>query len=123
MALSRDQLLSRHKRRYAEIKLQDGATVWLQSLSDEERSRYEVSYQFDKKGNAIDLDCAKRRLLVRCLVDGDGGTRLFADDEEDKLRPIDGKDIGLLYDAARKHCGFEEGEIEALVKNSGQAPG
>jgi len=114
MTISREKLLAKTARRYVEVIL-DGDTYRIQSLSEKERCDYELSLQ-DKKGK-FTADKLRRMLLVKTLVDSNGA-RLLQDSDEALLREVDGRTIGVLYDRAKKHCGYDDDELEAITKNS-----
>jgi hypothetical protein len=120
MAISRDQLLAKRARRYREVTLSSGDVARLQSLTELERSEYNMSL-LDKKGdvNKKALTKATRMLLVKMLVDADGN-RMFFDHEDDLLADIDSLDMEILGDAAREHIGFTRKE-ESLEKKSDSA--
>lgn len=115
--LSREDLLLRRARRYKEVKLSSGEIARLQSLTELERSEYNMGL-LDKKGdvNKKALTKATQMLLVKMLVDGEGN-RLFLDHESDLLADIDSLDMEILGDAAREHIGFNRRD-EALEKKS-----
>ena len=120
--LGRDQLLAKTKRRFSEVTLPDGDTVRIRSLTERERSKYE-SETLNKKGelNQVKLADAKRRLIALCVVDSDGNAILSADDVR-ALEEVDSAVTQSLYDAIRQHCGFDQRDVEELVKNSDAAP-
>lgn len=119
MTISKEKLLSKTARRYAEVTI-EGERYRMQSLSEKERCEYELSLQ-DKKGKFA-ADKLRRMLLVKALVD-DSGARLLSDSDEALLKEVDGKLIGVLYDLAKKHCGYDDDELESLTKNSDETAG
>lgn len=118
----RDALLALTKRRFADVQLPGGETVRIRSLTERERSKYE-SETLTKKGdlNQSKLADAKRRLIALCICDGEGNTILQADDVK-ALEDVDSAVTQTLYDAIRLHCGFDQRDVEELVKNSGGTP-
>lgn len=120
--LGRDQLLAKTKRRFSEATLPDGDKVRIRSLTERERSKYE-SETLNKKGelNQAKLADAKRRLIAICVCDSEGNTILTADDVR-SLEEVDSAVTQTLYDAIRQHCGFDQRDVEELVKNSEGAP-
>lgn len=119
MYADKSALTGSTKRRFRDVTIPEtGDTFRLRSLSDRERSKYETD-TLTKSGkvNTHRVEDSKRRLLVLTLVDAEGN-RLFRDNETDQLADVDGLLIGRLFDAAREHCGFEEGDVEELAKNS-----
>lgn len=112
MSVSRDEFLRNLKvgRRFTEVALpRSGVTVRVQSLTERERSRYEMHAtaedgRYDKFRNM-----ASRRLLISmCVVDAEG-KRLIGDseDERDSIGDMDAEDAGILYGACRSHCGLD----------------
>ncbi len=117
---TREAILAKAKRRFKEFSF-DGETYRMQSLTERERSQYELQLQ-DKKGGVTNSSVEKmRRLLVaKTLVDKDG-QRLFSDEEESLLADVDGRMMAILYDQAWKHCGYDKDELEDHLKNSDPA--
>ena len=60
---------------------------------------------------------SRRRLIVLCLVD-EQDQRYLTDADLDQLKAMDGADVAHLAEACLIHCGFKDGDLEALVKNS-----
>ena len=112
--ISREQLLSKTQRRYVELKIGDD-TFRLQSLTEKERTDYELALQ-DKKTGKISFDKTRRMLIARVLVD-EHGNRLLTDADVDALQSVDGRITGMLFSEAQKHCGYDDDEIENLTKN------
>ena len=123
--VGRGKFLSQTKRRYDEFEVEgdDGPMkVRLRSLSEWEKSNYEAAALSRKGGLTKDkLIDAKARMLVLCMVDGDGNP-LFTDRDLAQIKLIDGKITGAIYDRAIVHIGSQEGEIESIVKNSESVP-
>lgn len=116
--ITKDQLFaSRGKRRFETYPIPNLGNVRLRSLTERERSAYEVETQKDNKG----LQAAKRRLIVETVVDAEGNP-LLNEQDLTALEEIDGKITGDIFNCSVEHCGFKKGEIEALVGNSGEAP-
>lgn len=110
---TREQLLGCSGKRFTEVVLGD-TTFRLQSLTEGEKSRFEKSI-LSKKG--VIRDDARRRLLVRTLVDEDGN-RILTDADISALAELDGAITAKLFDAAMEHVGFQADEIDELVGNS-----
>ena len=114
----RETLLSMANRRYVSVDIQ-GTQFWLQSLSEAERS-YQELVAIDRKSGKVDytrLPEAKLRMLCLCLVDGEGGDRMFADDEWGKLSALDASVVARLYAAALQLNGYEQDEVQEMVGN------
>ncbi len=120
--ISRDALLGKTARRYMTVDLPGGEKARIQSLTELEKSEFEFAV-ISTKGKALrsKMVIARRTLVVLCLVDNDG-KRILSDADLDALAQIDGAVISAIYDEARIHCGFEEGDIEGLAKNSESVP-
>jgi hypothetical protein len=101
------------QRRYREVNLpQQGVSVRIQSLTERDRSRYELfSTAADGRYDRILNMSARRFLIALCLVDDDG-KRLMGDSDEEliQLADMDAGDAGILFDACRKHCGLDAEE-------------
>jgi hypothetical protein len=117
----REKLLTATARRYLDLTGVPNLGDWrFQSLTDAERVAYEDAiFQYDKKGKLLKeiYSRGKRLLIARTSVDADNKL-LFTDDDVDQLAAVDGAIIGLLFDAAAKHCGIGKTDFEGLVKNS-----
>ena len=123
MKITKDLFLAKAKRRYVEFQF-EGEVYRLQSMTERERAQYELQLQDKKSGKATDASIEKmRRLFVAKTLVDHAGNRLFNDDEAEQLGEVDGRVMGLLYERAQKHCGYDSSEIEELAKNSGEAAG
>ena len=115
--VTREAILSAPKRRFTEITIADWGTFRIRSLTELERSRFESSIR-DKQGRInnnklLDLKC---RLIVLCVVDGDGNP-LLTEADIAALREQDSLRTNTLVEAIQKHCGFSDTDIEDLEKN------
>lgn len=116
---TRSKFLAPKSRRFQDVTLPvSGDNVRIRSLKEGEKEAYEAELltstgkvKFDK------LKSARRRLIQLCLVDENGDLLLQPSDIE-QLSELDGADLGYLQDICMVHCGFKEGDIEGLVKNS-----
>lgn len=117
MAINREQLLSKAQRRFTTVEI-FGESYRLQSLTEVERSEYEVA-ALDKDGKVQIKNLKKTRqlLIAKCLIDDDG-KRLFGDHETHFIGALDGAICGALYREAMKHCGYDSDDIGAMEKNS-----
>lgn len=121
----RSELLGRSKRIYREVVLPDGATVRIQNLMEDERSRYEAaSLDAKLKPSRDGVRTMRARLIALCVVDGEGN-RIFADTDIEAIGRIDGRVTNRLADAIQDHCGLVDTveEYEARVKNCGETAG
>ena len=116
--INRDALLGKTARRYDIVTLPGGDCVRIQSLTELEKSEYENSV-ISARGRAMrsKMLIACRQLVVLCVVDGEGN-RMLSSDDISAMSGLDGAVTAAIFTAARTHCGFEEGDIEGLVKNS-----
>jgi|TARA_R110002051_G_scaffold320198_1_gene405208 hypothetical protein len=119
---NRNALLKLCERRYIDLDLEDaGVTVRIQSLSEKEKSAYETRL-IAKSGRGIlrdRLQDATRRLIALCLVD-ENNDRIFLDSDVNQIGEMDSFVSSRIYDAAQEHCGFNKGDIEDTVGNSGE---
>ena len=119
---NRNALLKLCERRYIDLDLEDaGVTVRIQSLSEKEKSAYETRL-IAKSGRGIlrdRLQDATRRLIALCLVD-ENNDRIFLDSDINQIGEMDSFVSSRIYDAAQEHCGFNKGDIEDTVGNSGE---
>lgn len=109
-------------RRFAPLKWPEFVShlpaAQLRSLTERERSEYERK-MLDKKGN-VDGDkllVAKCRLIIMCVVD-QNGEPVFREAQIQELMDTDSALTNHLYSQCKKHCGFDEDDIERLVGNS-----
>lgn len=109
------------RRRFQVLKTLIG-DVRIRSLTERERAQFETDIvQDDQDLDRDRLLDAKRRLVVLTVCDADGNPVLSVDDVA-ALGEVDAAITGQVYDAARKLCGFESGDIERLAKNSLSVP-
>jgi len=112
--ISREKLLSQTAARYVD-KVVFGETYRIRSLSERDRTEYEVKLQDKKAG--MSFDKARALLICRVLVDSEN-SRLLSDDDVAAVGLIDGRIASALYAVALEHNGFDESDIKDLVKNS-----
>jgi hypothetical protein len=114
------------QRRYREVNLpQQGVSVRIQSLTERDRSRYELfSTAPDGRYDRILNMSARRFLIALCLVDDDG-KRLMGDSDEElmQLADMDAGDAGILFTACRSHCGLDAEESPGESKPPGASGG
>ena len=119
MAITREGFLAKCHRRYAMVDLPDGEQVEIQSLTALEKSDYEVWIMNQKTGRT-DLKkyrLAEQRLCILTCVTPDR-SMMFQPGDESELGNVDAAFVKAIFQAAQKHCGFLDGDIEGLVKNS-----
>ena len=122
IVLDRASFLAPTSRRFGEFLWPGRGVVRYRNLTELERSRFEVVLQKEGGGiseaRLVDMRC---RLIAAAVV-GPEGELLFSKADVQSLMELDGAIIGKLYDAIRAHCGYDEGDLEALVKNSSGTP-
>lgn len=116
--LGREEFLAPQQRRYATVTMPGFGMVRIQSLTEREKSDFETAAMTVKGGlSRRKLEEARRRLIVLCIVDANGN-RLLTEQDMPTLENLDGAVSTRIYDECRRHCGFDEEDIETLVKNS-----
>ena len=120
--VAREAFLTPAERRYQTIAIDGFGSVRIQSLTERQWAGFEMS-AVAAKGGIIRkrVEDARRRLIALCVVD-DAGNRLLSDSDVPQLEQLDGAVAAKLFDVCQKHCGFEDNEIEDLVKNSDGIP-
>jgi len=114
---TRNQLLGLIDRRFGHLEV-GGLHFRFRNLTEDEKSEFEAAVlSSDGKYSLAKIRRQRRKLLRLCLV-GDDNQPLLKPEDEDSLRAIDGVVTSRLYDAIREHCGFDEGDLGELVKNS-----
>lgn len=119
MTISKDKLLSQNAKRYVD-KIVFEEPYRIQSLNEREKADYEVKLQDKKAG--MSYKKARALFLCRVLVD-DANVRLLADSDVDAFGEIDGRIASALYSVALDHNGYEETDIQDLIKNCEGAAG
>lgn len=121
--LNRSAFLAPTPRRYGEFIWPGRGVVRFRNMTDLEKSRFEVVLQ--KEGGGISearlLDMRCRFIAATCV--GDDNELLFSKADVPSLMELDGAIIGRLFDSIRRHCGYDENDLESLVKNSSGTPG
>ena len=116
----RATFLAPAQRRFKDVWLPVGGhKLRLQSLMEGEKEAYESS-MLNSKSGGLRMDRvkrARRELISRCLVKQDG-TLLLGTEDVDALMKLDGADMAFLQEECQTFCGFKQGDIEGLVKNS-----
>ena len=115
--MTRDQLLQPAKRRFREVEV-NGGTVRIRSITEKERSEWELG-GLDRKGKVArnGLLSIKCRLIVLCVVDEDGNP-VFRESDVPKLMEQDSVVTDTIATACQEHCGITDSDIEGLEKNS-----
>lgn len=99
-----------------------GQWVRLRGLTGAERDDYEASHQnieWGKNGAIKKMERvgnARARLLVRCLVDGDG-RQVFKPEDAEALGAKSGEALDKLWQVAARLSGIRESDIEEKKGN------
>lgn len=103
-------------------------TVKVRGLTGAERDAFEASCQQLRKhrndrGKEVReavpvLDNVRAKLLVKCALDPDDGTRLFTDQDANALGEKSGKVLDRLYEVAARLSGLSDEDLEDLAGNS-----
>ena len=95
----------------------EGAFVYIRCLTGTERDAFESDIIRGKGKNAdINMQNLRAKLLVRTMVN-EGGTRLFADKEENILGAKNADVLDRLFAVAQKLSGLRKEDVEDLTKN------
>jgi len=120
--VGREAFMKPTVRRYRNIDIDGFGLVRIQSLNEREWAEFEMSAVASKGGIIRKrVEDARRRLIALCVVDEEGH-RILSNADVPSLENLDGSVAAHLFDACQKHCGFEDNEIEDLVKNSEGIP-
>ncbi len=119
---TRDAFLGPAKRRFTEAEVEGLGKVRIRSLTELERSKFEASMRA-KNGEVSNLKLVdmKARLIVLCVVDGDGNP-LLTHRDIDQILQQDSEVTNEVVDQIQEHCGFTKSDIEELEKNCAATP-
>lgn len=116
--LTRDQILAvKLKTKQVYVPALE-AEVILRELTGAQRDAYEAGIVGSKTGKDAELNLqnARARLVVMCLVD-EKGARLFKDNEATLLGQLGAAALDFMYDECRSLSGISEKDKAALEKN------
>lgn len=119
---TRETFLTGCRRRYGTLILPvAGITVRFQSLNAGEMAAYDMeAWTRDEEGKLTRNDAAVAnagaRLIVACLVDGEG-SRLLCDGDLEQVELLDAADMETLYEELRRHTGIER-RVQAAAADS-----
>lgn len=131
--LSKEQIKKADKKRFVDVPVKEwGGEVRLQEMSASDRDDWENEALITEVGgpdeagnttvtNRYNSKHVRARLLVRCMVDGEG-RRLYTSDEVASLGSLAASSVQKLFNAAQKLNGIGAKDIEELEKNSDAAP-
>lgn len=116
----RDSLLKNTARRFGVYPLPSGGKVRVRNLTELERQEYELA-ALDRKGQLVreGLRTSKCRLIVLCVVDGEGNP-ILSDADIPVLQQQDSLITNALADICQSHCGISDADLESLEKNSAE---
>lgn len=115
----REDLLGEYVPRIESYELKDGRTVWVRDLSAKEQGEYEFE-QLDPKTcrpTKAGLLLSNARLIVRTVVDGPEGRRIFTKED---IEAINSQPSALIMELAKlceKHCKINQQNVEEEAKN------
>ena len=107
--VKRDELFANPPgRRFADETVEGFGKVRIRSLTAREKTKYDSAAINSKGGiNTKSLLTANARLIVACVVDGEGNP-VFSEADIDKLQDMDAGVIEELASRCGKHCGITE---------------
>src|SRR6185503_13039859 len=121
--LSADELLACTDLPRERIELGSRGAVWVRGMTGKERDAWEASLMRGRGSDRRpDTRNARARLAVRCLVHEDG-TRMYTDNDAERLGCIRADYLQKIFDAAQKLSGVTDEDLDELGKFSGSADG
>lgn len=109
------------KRRYGRCKSVErfGLTARMRSLSAQEKNEYEAGAWNAEHTQILEdeIKLQKVRLLILCLVDLEGNL-IFDQTHAEQLLALDSGLTDPAFVEVSRHVGFQDGDVEDLVKNS-----
>ena len=111
--LTREQIESKPRFTVKEVPIPEwGDSVYVRSFTGMDRQELNKwAKAHEAKG-----DLADPIIVARCLCDA-SGTRLYGDNETDKVLALDGKILSFIAQAAAEHNGIGEDAIKDAEKN------
>jgi hypothetical protein len=92
-------------------------------MSGRGRDTFEASLVVGKgKARNVKTDNIRAKLAARCLYTappGQGGVRMFTDDQADQLGDVRADVLSPAFDAAQKLSGVTDADLDELGKDSG----
>lgn len=115
-----EQLVSKSTTKPIEVPIRAlGESVYIRAISGAERDGYEASVNDGVRTNLANY---RARLCVLALSDAEG-KRICKDSDAPKLgRDMEAQAICEIFDAARKHNGLTEEDVQELAGNSPTEP-
>jgi hypothetical protein len=116
--ISKDELLSLKDLPWERVDLPmlgPGKFMIVQGLSGKARDRFELSLT-NRKGAR--RENVRARLIVLSVVDAPGGSRVFSDEDIDRVGAIRVDVLQALWNVAQKLSGFSDEDLEELGQAS-----
>lgn len=121
ISTAQDFLRNKGKRRFGRCKAAErfGLTARMRSLSAGEKNDYERGAWNAEHTQLVEerVKLQKVRLIALCLVDREGNL-IFDEDQIPELLELDAGLTDAVFVEVSRHVGFQDGEVEDLVKNS-----
>jgi hypothetical protein len=122
--LGRDAILAAKSLRTEEVDVPEwGGTVLVRELSGRERDEWEASLAVQRGKQMVpDVANIRAKLAARTIV-GDDGEPVFTQQDVAALGELSAAALDRVFDVASRLSGLNPEDAEAMVKNSGAAPG
>lgn len=120
--LTRDELTRPLQRRFREFDVKYNGSVKrvrIRSLSERERSKFELASLNNKGEWKQDAAIAMKSALISLCVVGEDNEPLLREGDVKALSEQDGMLTGAIYDECVEHCGLRDTSAELLAKNFG----
>lgn len=115
--LSRDQLLAAQALPYEDVEIAELGRVRVQGLSLAQRDEYESAVVENRGRNvAVNRENIRAKLIVRCLVNGNG-ERLLKDDDVALVGALAAKTLDRVFAVCQKLSGLSPDDLEVLAGN------
>ena len=115
MSLSRNQILEANDLPKKEVKVPEwNGSVFIRTLTGEERDRFEADYAEMKEKKAIGNFRAKFLALAIC---DEEGKPLFTQEDVNSLGKKSARALQRLFNIATTMSGIGEKDLEEMVKN------
>jgi hypothetical protein len=116
MILGKEEILKQQDLDYRDEEVPEWCgTVRIRMMTGTERDSFENSIY---KGGKQDMQNIRSKLLVNCLIDGEG-KRLFKQADIEQLGGKSAAVLDRLFKIAQELNGMGAGEVELLAKNLG----
>lgn len=119
--LTRDEFLKRRPLPQETITIDGFGQVAVRGLTGAERDRWEINLAPDRRTGKPKLENLRAKMVQLCVVD-DKGSRLFEPSDIPEISQLSVAILQKIFEAAQRLSGFDEGEVEAAIKNSETTP-